>query len=876
MKNTLIAITLLISLTSSLHADDPDKTALLNAVRAKDYSAASIALGQDAGSVTTTNTLDMIFMYLRSIEHYSDLETDKDIDWLFSLLPEGTGDMINTFRGDVNESTVLHKASLYFYTYAIQKDLDHGASPFVRDEEGQTPYDYLYNGWYPMVVQEKSPEIKKNDASAFEEIKKCKANLEVAMGIMTAAIKKIELEALKDPTTALFFYAERLNFDGIQKALDDGANVNATLKDINTSSLYKHLALANHEDADNALTIVIRNTYIQPTPYQQTSAVKKENGIKIIKLLTKNNALATMATDNVVKEIKKEEDKETVLSTLEENKTAAATTSKEAEDETKTAAETETKLVKAVNSENYIAAALAIGKEAAITQQMTLKIMFTYLDDIGSNQDETTNKGIDWLFSFLPKDAGDLLNTFRGDAQQNTLLHKVSMKYYTYAIQKMLDYGASPFVREYDTQIPYDMIYNGWVATLTDESQKFIKSNPARLERTQKGRAKVKVAMDVMSAAIKKIELEALKDMTTSLFFYADRVDLDGIKKALDNGANINASLKDIKTSSLYKHLTLSNHNDADTPLTLLIRNSFIQPQQYQKKPKEIAAEGTTAVEFLVEKGALSTDATTNVIKEIKSVYDRDKLSTVIEKTASTTEGKKVLEQGLSIYDEKKINSVISYLEQVKDDPKKATVIMGFLDNFSSSINTDQKDKISKTGSISGGSFIKAEDVTFNEAEFREKGLEFLKEAKPDAKKLPSTATTEFIAQASLTVMAKIFNEDKDYDGPALTALVAGKNGILDYLYQTASTFKEGSTVRNAYSSSLYILKSFSQAFRYDAMNAGYVDAGYFDIRKEEINSYLKKEAITNVELNILVKEGAPDMKDLKETVAPFEVKGLY
>jgi hypothetical protein len=543
------------------------------------------------------------------------------------------------------------------------------------------------------------------------------------------------------------------------------------------------------------------------------------------------------------------------------------------------------KLIKAVNEQDYNTAGEAVVELGG--KISPFDITYFYLKSLDT-PDEANDKAINWLFSMIPSSTtDDMINSFKNIEQLRTILHMASMKFYPYAIQKALDHGASPFVRDYKGETPYDMIYNGIVARKGMMGQNFVQSDPPRLEKVVKGLKIVETAQAIMLEAIKKIELEALKDHTTALFFYAERLDLDGIKKAINDGANVDATLKDISASSLYKHLLLANHKDADSPITIAIRNTFIQPEPYQQTPLERITNGLDIIELLSEKGTFLantdhvpayTEATLGVINEIKELYDRENVTRIVSEGWYIRDAKKIILTAPLTCSTEDIEKLIVYLKYAKrkNDQKLAKTIVEAMKNYTSTMNSEQLADYNELGAFTKANYVKDPVFEFNEAAFREMAIAYIKEAEPAYRKIISGFTTNDIAQTLLENLIPLLNtvvKESDVSAP-VSQLLCGNNGILDYLYQTSKNFPAASPIRSGYIGALNLLSLLSfNYFRKAAIENGYITPEDFTERAARIDEYIKTEAAKNAEYNRLLNEKA---FDLDKIIEPFRGGEVY
>ncbi len=526
------------------------------------------------------------------------------------------------------------------------------------------------------------------------------------------------------------------------------------------------------------------------------------------------------------------------------------------------------KFMKAVSDQNYKAAAKLVGESVTSnTPVVTLAILETYLKYIEQNPNEETNKGLDWLFSFLPNDVENLLNKFR-DMNNYTLLHTASTNTYPYAIQQLLEKGASPFVREEAKQVPYDMAYNSLAATNAYIGSRGGSTND---ESSTKAKDNALQSIELLSNAINKIELEALKDPTTALFFYAERLDFEGINKAIENGAKVTAKLEDISSAPLYKHLLLSNQKHDNTPLDIAIRNTYIQIVPYQQKDVVKFTNGEKIIEFLAKQGATASETTNEIISSIPKLYDRENVPNLINKWEEFRVAEKLITEGIVDNDPESVNKVIKYLNytiKVEQDHTKALLILSYLKKCPKTLS--QKVEISALGELTliNESYIHVEDLVFNEDEFRKNIEKTLNEGKEIGK------TTDFIA---LLVLMKI--SEASYDMSKLDAILpilTQKNGIQDYLYDKANLFPEGSKIRSAYSCALLIVKTFAKAYNNKAINAGIVTRDYSSERNNRIEVFLEVEATKNPELKGLHdSKEFRDMRNLDEIANKLKTRGL-
>lgn len=523
------------------------------------------------------------------------------------------------------------------------------------------------------------------------------------------------------------------------------------------------------------------------------------------------------------------------------------------------------KFMKAVSDHDYKTATKLAGQDARYNKpRYTLGIIELYLKYIEQNHNEETNKGLDWLFSLLPDNAGDLLDKFR-DLRESTLLHTASTNVYSYAIQKLLEKGASPFVREDERQTPYDMAYNSLSAA---------SSNTAIL-KDQNSVANAKnnalQSMELLSNAIKKIELEALKDPTTALFFYAERLDFEGISNAIKNGGNVNAKLGDISSTPLYKHLVQANHTDDNTPLDITIRNSYIQPVPYQQKDVDKFANSEKIIEFLAKNGATASETTNKIISSIRKLYDRENVPNLINKWKEFKEAENLIASGTIDNDPASINKVIKYLSYTikeEKDNTKACLILSYLRNCPKTLS--QKIEIASLGELTliNENYVNVEDLVFNEAEFRTNVERTMNGGKELNK------ATDFIAQLVLIKISEASYDPSKMD--IILPVLTQKNGIQDYLYEKINVFPEGSEIRSAYSCALLLVNTFAKPYNNRAVNEGYVSKEFFYERNFRIDSFLKEEANKNPELKILYdNKGTRDIKKLEEIASKLRTRGL-
>ncbi len=533
-------------------------------------------------------------------------------------------------------------------------------------------------------------------------------------------------------------------------------------------------------------------------------------------------------------------------------------------------------LKKAVATKNYDAAIVAVGEDkgSPCTPINTATIIYEYLSLVEIGATETYDKGIDWLFSLLPKDASDVLNSFRGDVQENTILHMASMKFYSHAIQKAFEHGASPFVRESSGQTPYDMVYNGLAASMNPN---LFASSPAMVKELAAHQKNVERAQNILLEEMTRIEQEALKDPNSALFFYTERLDLEGIKKALADGADINAMLGSINKNPLYKHLLLSNHQEEDNPITIAVRNTFIQKQPYQQTAKEQRENGLNIIELFLENGAFNEAATYYVIKQIEDDYDRANIKRIIGTAADIRLAKKMLlsNDDTSIWDA--VDDLLELLNTAREnnDQKLARTITETLSGHTELMEPEQLEAYNELSSFTKTAYANRAHFEFNETKFRDIAIEFLTKADPFYAKTISTLSIPYIARISIESITRVIT--KTGYKSLLSKLISSDDGIMEYLYQRSKDLPEDSNVRASYINSLAIFNSLSSAFlKNEAIKLGFTTQERFQERTDRINTYTKDEIAKNPELKRLLEEKYRDLKEAFENIKPFMMAKGY